>query len=109
MLVTHAAPNKTQTAIKYLRRYAIVTLSYGFARAVTFDNDDWTKNYYNKTLRAYETKPILFTQGLGRIMTRSLAAVTAWPFMLYGDLVRLECALRGKNRDEYSHASSSEY
>ncbi len=97
--------NSTEMFFKILNRYLNVTLSYGFARAVTYDYEG-TKNYFNQKTRDFETKPMLYIDVVGRVLSRTLAAGTAWPFMLSYDLARLECAVRGKDPVEYCSTAS---
>jgi predicted patatin/cPLA2 family phospholipase len=90
----------TVSFVKRASNYVFVTAGYGFVRSVTYDYSH-TKEYFNTKKYAIETKQMLLTDHLGRITSRTLAAVFAWPWMLGEDLTRLECAVRGKDYAEY--------
>jgi hypothetical protein len=95
--------NSTTSFIsKWARRYVGATLSYGFVRAATNEYyDDTKKLYYNSNTRKSEHKDRLLVYKLGRISSNTFAAVTVWPLMVGDDLIRLECAVRGKDPKEY--------
>ncbi len=86
--------------VKRASNYVCVTAGYGFMRSVTYDYSG-TKEYFNTKKYAIETKQMLLTDQLGRITSRTLTAVFAWPWMLGEDLTRLECTVRGKDSAEY--------
>jgi hypothetical protein len=44
---------------------------------------------------------MLLVDKMGRITSRTCAAVIMWPGMMGEDLARLECAMRGKDSSEY--------
>ncbi len=50
---------------------------------------------------AGEEKDMLLVDKMGRITSRTCAAVIMWPGMMGEDLARLECAMRGKDSSEY--------
>lgn len=80
--------------------YLNTTLAYGFVRAVTYNYEN-QKLYYNAHTSDFERKEMLVFDKIGTISFKTSAAVVAWPFMLRDDLVRLECAITGKDPDEY--------
>ena len=86
--------------LRWLRNYAAATFAYGAVRASTYEYEG-TREYYNRRTRAFETKPMLGIDRLGRIMCHGFQAFGGWPLMLGGDLTRLECAARGLDRVEY--------
>ena len=75
-------------------------MSYGCFRAVTYESD-WTRRYYQKSTQTYEKKEKLISDKIGSVLSAGLAAPTVWPWMLGRDLMRLECAVRGKKIEEY--------
>ena len=81
--------------------YVNATLGYGFARAATYDYKG-TKNYYNTNTMQYETKEMLLTDKLSRILAGSFAAITMWPLMVWEDARRLEFAVTGKDAAEFT-------
>ncbi len=44
---------------------------------------------------------MLVLDKIGRVMSKSFAAIIMWPGMLGDDLTRLECRVRGKDTEEY--------
>ncbi len=52
-------------------------------------------------LQTSEAKDMLLVDKMGRITSRTCAAVIMWPGMMGEDLARLECAMRGKDSSEY--------
>ena len=80
--------------------YLDVTVLYGFTRAVTY-NYEGSREYYNKNTRKHEVKEMLLVDKIGRITSKTFAAVFMWPRMLHEDLTRAECAMSGKNHLEY--------
>jgi hypothetical protein len=85
---------------KFVKYYASATLLYGFVRSVTYDFKP-TGEYYNWKTHSYETKDILLVDCVKRVTANTAAAVTVWPLMLNDDIVRLECAVYGKDPREY--------
>lgn len=88
---------------KNLAFYVSGTMLYGFVRSMTYDFKA-KKRYFNERTRSFETKNMLLTDAVGRITFNTIAAVSVWPFMLSDDLVRLECAVYGKDPQEYGIA-----
>jgi hypothetical protein len=80
------------------------TLAYGFTRevTVTYDYKD-SKKYYNQKTGQTELKEMLLVDKIGRITgnLNTVAAMGAWPFMLGEDLVRLDCAVKGRDPSKY--------
>ncbi len=87
-------------ASTWVRRYVCATAAYGFGRAATYDREQ-TKRYFNYRTGRTELKDKLFVEQFGRMVHCALAAPMAWPVMLGEDLVRLECAARGRDVAEY--------
>ena len=85
---------------KFLKYYAGGTLLYGFVRSTTYDFKP-KGEYYNWKTHSYETKDILLVDCVKRVTANTVAAVTVWPLMLNDDIVRLECAVYGKDPREY--------
>ena len=90
----------TVLVIRALRVYFNTCLSYGFVRSVTYDYKS-TKKYYNEISGKNEVKDMLLVDKIGHISGSTWAAVFLWPAMLGEDLVRLECAVKGKDAREY--------
>ena len=91
--------------MRFWRTYANVCLAYGFTRAVTWDYDGKAR-YYNPKTDRHEDKQMLLVDQTGRVTHRSIAALVVWPGMLYEDLTRLECFVRGKDYAEYKQWST---
>ena len=87
-----------------IRAYVHTTMAYGFTRAVTY-TDESQDRYYNAKTGIYELKDMLLIDKFGTVMAGSLAAIFMWPPMLWQDLTRLECAVRGKDAREYKGSS----
>ncbi len=83
-----------------MKWYMNTTLLYGFGCAVTYDYESMGR-YWNKKLERYETKDMLVLDKIGTVMGKSFSAIFVWPGMLGDDLARLECCVRGKDREEY--------
>jgi hypothetical protein len=83
-----------------VRWYFNMCITYGFVRSVTYDYKG-TKRYYNEVTEKREEKEMLLVDKIGRITGGSCAALFIWPVMLGEDLVRLECAVKGKDTREY--------
>jgi hypothetical protein len=96
-------PSNYQPWMRWVSRYVNLTFGYGAVRALTYDYEG-SKNYYNAKTHHYETKPMLWTDSVGRVCLHSIAAITAWPVMLFGDLKRLECFARGLDRAAYTES-----
>ncbi len=86
--------------VRRLVNYIGVTAAYGFVRSATY-NFEGTKRYFNRRTQAFEVKHKLLIDQIGGVAAGTLAAISIWPFMLGEDLVRLECAVRGKDPREY--------
>ena len=86
--------------IKGMRVYAMITLSYGLVRSVSYDYNG-KKEYHNRKTKEYVIKDMLLTDKIGRITGSAAAAMIVWPSMLGEDLARLECKVRGKDIEEY--------
>jgi hypothetical protein len=86
--------------VRRLANYVCATAAYGFVRSATYDYDG-AKRYFNKQTLDFEVKERLLIHKFGGVMAGTLAAITVWPFLLAGDLARLECAVRGKDPREY--------
>jgi hypothetical protein len=95
-----------QYGMKVFNVYVVSTAAYGFTRAVTYDYEK-TAEYYNRKTFRYESKDMLFTDRVGTILGKTFSAITGWPFLLGRDLIRLECAARGKDLSEYARYRSS--
>jgi len=95
-----------QYGVKVVKLYGGTVAAYGFTRAVTYDYEN-TAEYYNRKTFHYESKEMLFTDRVGTILGKTFSAITGWPFLLGRDLIRLECAARGKDLSEYARYSSS--
>ncbi len=93
-----------QYGMKVINVYVGATAAYGFTRAVTYDYEK-TAEYYNRKTFCYESKEMLFTDKAGTILGKTCFAITGWPFLLGRDLIRLECAARGKDLSEYEKHS----
>ncbi len=84
-----------------LRAYVNTALAYGFTRSVTYDYQHETR-YRNANTCTSETKEMLLIDKVSRIAGQSILAVVGWPGMLCEDLRRVECSIRGKDRNEYT-------
>ena len=84
----------------FLRGYFKTAVTYGFVRSVTYDYQH-TKKYYNEKLEKYELKEMLLVDKITRVVGQSFFASIACAGMIAEDLSRLECAVRGKNSNEY--------
>ena len=87
-------------ALKVVKIYMKGTALYGFTRAVTWDYQG-KKEYYNAKTHQYETKEKLLVDKAYGVVGGTFAAYFAWPIMLGDDLVRLECAAKGRDAREY--------
>ena len=87
-----------------IRAYVHTTMAYGFTRAVTY-NYEGQQRYYNAKTGNYELKDRLLIDKFGSVMAGSFAAIFLWVPMLGQDLIRLECAVRGKDAREYKGSS----
>ncbi len=85
---------------RFLNYYCCGTISYGFVRSVTYDWDGM-RRYYQKSTGSYEKKEKLVVDKVGSVLFSTVAALSCWPFYLSRDLMRLECAVRGKAAAEY--------
>ena len=83
-----------------MRAYVNTTLAYGFTRSVTYDYQHETQ-YFNTNAVKFETKEMLLTDKVSRITGQSCLAIVGWPGMICEDLRRVECSIRGKDKNEY--------
>ena len=86
--------------VSFFRLYTNTFLTYGFARAITYDYEG-QKKYYNDITREFELKDMLLVDKVASISGKTCVALLVWPGMLYLDLIRLECAVRRKDPTEY--------
>ena len=80
--------------------YVNGTLTYGFIRSVTYDWEGM-RRYYQKSTGTYEKKEKLIVDKIGTVLSATFAAPTLWLWFLGKDLMRLECAVRGKDIADY--------
>ncbi len=89
-----------ELGLKIVRLYLQGTGLYGFTRAVTWEYEG-KKEYYNAKTDEIETKEKLFVDKAWGVLGGTFSAFFAWPFMLWDDLTRLECAVQGRDAREY--------
>lgn len=85
-----------------MKIYINTAMSYGFIRSVTYDYKR-DAEYYNSETREYVIKEKLLVHKIAHVSGMACLAIVAWPGMLYDDLGRLECAIKGKNINEYTN------
>ena len=83
-----------------LRAYIGTTMAYGLTRSVTYAYEG-TKLYLNEKTGRFEDKERLFVDKIGRVSCHSVAAIGAWPMMVWEDITTLECVVKGKDPLEY--------
>jgi hypothetical protein len=83
-----------------LRAYIGTTMAYGLTRSATYAYEG-TKKYYNEKTGRIEKKERLFVDKIGRVTCHSVAAICAWPMMVWEDITTLECVVKGKDPLEY--------
>ena len=71
-------------------------MSYGFVRSVTYEWRE-SREYYQQSTGFYVQKEMLFADKAGSVVSGTFGATLFWPSMILRDLMRVECALRGKN------------
>jgi hypothetical protein len=58
------------------RNYFCATMAYGFTRAATYDYTG-TQLYHNEVSGRYETKEILLIDSIGKVASRTFAAISS--------------------------------
>jgi len=89
-----------ELGLKIVRLYLKGTGLYGFTRAVSWEYEG-KKEYYNAKTDEIETKEKLIVDKAWGVLGGTFSAFFAWPFMLWDDLTRLECAVKGRDAREY--------
>jgi hypothetical protein len=82
----------------YLARYVSFTALYGAIHAAVHNPSHST---YRRPSGAKTTQPVLLTHHFMNILCNAVVGPGMWPIMVYHDLTRVECALRGKDPDDY--------
>jgi hypothetical protein len=100
MLSPAKPPTLERKFLRFFGYYFGATLTYGFARAMTYEYEN-SREYYNRTTCNYETKRTLLMDQVQTVAGKTLFAFSAWPAMLVSDLRRLECFVRGRDPSEY--------
>ena len=86
--------------LRPLTCYLWATMSYGFIRSVTYN---WKGKWecYDSVQREMVLKEKLITEKAGGVLLATFAAPSVWPIMIFQDLRRMECAVRGKQATCY--------
>ena len=94
------ASSFAQKLASYAKNYTLVTVCYGFTRAVSYDYEG-RGDYFNYKSWKHEKRPLLFVDNMAKIIGKTMGAVFLWPIFLKWDLLRLECFLRDKDFSDY--------
>ena len=86
--------------IPLLARYFAGAYLYGFVHTVAHSYDSH-KLYYQKSTASYVQKQKLLADKLSSVAMGTICAPIIWPLMLGQDLAGLECAVQGKDPEEY--------
>ncbi len=70
--------------------------------SVTYDYESKRK-YYNIMMGRDEVKEMLVVDKISGVVGKTSIALFMWPLMQGDDMTRLECRVRGKDRNEYKN------